>query len=815
MVQKILQLTLVKLAKTGKKAILSVFDFLCLSLTYLVSIELTYGEISESGILTGGVLFVTLSLLGLQIAGIYNAVISFVGIRLLQLIILVQIIVILSVAIFAWFYDVDLSLSAFLLQFLLSVFILAGSRLFARELIYLSRQPGKNLLIYGAGTAGIQLLTSIRQDPLYHVVGFVDDAPSMQNQRVHGLLVSHSSKLYGIVKKNNVVMVALAMPNASRSRLMDILGVLEPLPVAVKKVPKISGLLDGSSALQMLEEIRVEELLGRERVFPNPDLMYQNISNRVILVTGAGGSIGSELCRQILVGHPAKIVLVDHSEFALFKIEKELSEEFKSLLVPILGCVTDLALMKKIMVRESVQTVYHAAAYKHVPLVEGNPFAAIHNNVFGTQRLLDASFYAGVSSFTLVSTDKAVRPTNVMGASKRIAEIICQLAALRGKKALKISMVRFGNVVGSSGSAIPTFREQINGGGPVTITHPEITRYFMAIPEAVELVMQASSLAEGGEVFLLDMGEPIKMVDLAKKLIRFSGNKSGFGVSGGLGEIEIVYTGLRPGEKLYEELLISDDAVDTQHLKIKKIREMHPDKNEFDNFLGQLEVAYQQYDYPKLISLLSMEYIAFIPNVIVDERASIHPNNTDAVTESNVTLKLDLDSHSVDNEVKKYNQKRLARHYGFDLGKKFLLSLAHKYFLLSRPLTMGARCILLNDNREVLLVRHTYISGWHLPGGGVDVGESAYDAAMREVSEETNYRLEGPPKLVGIYHLDGITKRDHLTVFISTCFKEHGIKFNSLEIEESRFFPLDQLGVDVDEETKKWISDGIKLVHVS
>ena len=438
--------------------------------------------------------------------------------------------------------------------------------------------------------------------------------------------------------------------------------------------------------------------------------------------------------------------------------------------------------------------------------------------MLGTRSILDASVASGVSSFTLISTDKAVRPTNIMGASKRLAEILCQISNATNENKIRISMVRFGNVIGSSGSAIPRFRSQIRDGGPVTVTHPEITRYFMVIPEAIELVLQASSLAKGGEVFVLDMGSPIKIADLAKKLIRFSGNFVNDQQHAGIGGITIEYTGLRPGEKLYEELLISGNIEGTEHPKIKKINEFYPPKKVFESFIDELNLLFKDRDEVALRNLLSNQDIGYVAegNFSVDsvldgtqsdmacEEASLDVNSRE-----NKYHKMPQDHVQIANEgIEEYTIKKNPKH---SLTTRIFLNFIHKYFLFSRPLTMGARCVIVNADDEIFLVKHTYISGWHLPGGGVSVGESAEIAIKREVSEETVFDLIGLPQLIGVYHCNCITKRDHVVVFLSKTFETNRSQIDSFEIKAGRFFSINSLPTDIDSDTKVWICDALEL----
>lgn len=803
--------TIVNLPRSVKKLIQVIFDSITLAIVFLLSVRLTFVDLNDKTTLLLGLLFVVISVFGLKFLGVYRTLTRYAGVRLLELVALAQFASTCLIALLVGFFDLQSSLAFLLLLLLLSIFIVLGGRLAVREYIYHSRSGGKRLLIYGAGDAGIQLLTSIRQDTNYDVLGFVDDKKLLHGTQVHGLKVFPPLALSQIVLNKNISMIALAMPQASREELRIILDRLEPLSVTVKTVPVISDLLDGQASFGELEEVRVEELLGRERVSPNGELLKTHIFKKVVLVSGAGGSIGSELCRQILTLSPKKLILVEMSELALYNLDQELHEEWGHLIKPVMGSVADFPFIKDILVNEKVDTVYHAAAYKHVPLVEANPFAAIYNNVFGTKTILEASVSAGVPSFTMVSTDKAVRPTNVMGASKRIAEIVCQLASAQNNAKTKIAMVRFGNVIGSSGSAIPKFREQIKSGGPVTVTHPEITRYFMDMSEAAELVLQASSLAEGGEVFVLDMGSPVKIKDLVKRLVRFAGLPLQNPEKPELGGISIEYTGLRPGEKLYEELLISGDYQNTLHPKIKKITELHPSQTIFSEFLDELRVASDGRDETILRGLLSSQDIGYRSdqNIVVEGNTAAERLKTSDIPELLQAGVANSDRTSAPEYVCENGKSRdeiTTTQVG--LAKKIFLYCLHKYFLLVRPLTMGARCVVVNDQREVLLVKHTYIQGWHIPGGGIDAGESVESGVRREIMEETMMQILGPLKLVGIYHYLPFSNRDHVVVFLSREYRKIRNE-RSFEIAECGFFPVDNLPVDTDKDTAMWISDAL------
>jgi len=439
------------------------------------------------------------------------------------------------------------------------------------------------VLIYGAGAAGRQLAGAMRNSNQVQVVGYLDDDPHLQGGVLNGLGIFKAEELSSLVNSLKVSDVLLAIPSVSRSRRNEILALVSEAKVSVRTLPDLSDLAKGKITASDLRELDVEDLLGRDPVSPNPKLLQQNISNEVVLVTGAGGSIGSELCRQIIRQNPKTLVLFEQSEFALYSIHQELLAKLESMtlsglnhsigLLPVLGSIQDEQLVDQVLGTNRPNTIFHAAAYKHVPLVEENFAQGIQNNVYGTRIVAKAAMKFQVANFVLISTDKAVRPTNVMGASKRLAEMVLQaLANSDLSSKTTFSMVRFGNVLDSSGSVVPLFRKQIKNGGPITVTHPEVTRYFMTIPEAATLVIQAGAMAKGGDVFVLDMGEPVKIMDLARHMIELSGLEVRC-IDNPEGDIEIEVTGLRPGEKLYEELLIGENPHPTDHQRIMKANE--------------------------------------------------------------------------------------------------------------------------------------------------------------------------------------------------------------------------------------------------
>ncbi len=449
------------------------------------------------------------------------------------------------------------------------------------------KQHRKRVAIYGAGMAGQQIAAALNRSHEYIPVLFIDDKKSLQGRLLSGLRVFSPQRALAMVKKYRIEEMLLAMPSATRARKSEIIQFFDSAKVKIMELPGVTQLVEGQVHVSDIREVDIIDLLGRDPVPPKPELLEKNIKNKVVLVTGAGGSIGSELCRQIVKNQPKLLILYEMSEYALYSIDKELQDSGMTV-IPVLGSVLNQNKLERLFSQYQVETVYHAAAYKHVPLVESNPFEGIHNTAVGTAKSVQAAVNQGVETFVLISTDKAVRPTNVMGASKRMAELYCQgLASTQPKT--QISLVRFGNVLGSSGSVVPLFKKQIAQGGPITVTHPDVTRYFMTIPEAAQLVIQAGAMGTGGDVFLLDMGEPVKIADLARQMIRLSGLRE-FDRQTGQGDIAIEYTGLRPGEKLYEELLIDQENIETTpHQRILKSYEKFYDFCEISHTFNQLQ----------------------------------------------------------------------------------------------------------------------------------------------------------------------------------------------------------------------------------
>ena len=480
---------------------------------------------------------------------------------------------------------------------------------------FAKKQSRKRVAIYGAGLAGQQIAAALNRSDDYLPVCFIDDKRSLHGQSLSGLKIYAPQRAAAKLGKFGIEEVLLAMPSVGRARKKEIIESFDSADVKIMELPGVTQLVDGQVQVSDIREVDIIDLLGRDPVPPKPELLEKNIKNKVVMVTGAGGSIGSELCRQIVKHQPKLLVLFEMSEFALYSIDRELQASDIQI-IQVLGSVTNQQKLERIIQEYKVQTVYHAAAYKHVPLVEANPFEGIYNTSIGTQRSVDAAVNQNVETFVLISTDKAVRPTNVMGASKRMAELYCQGLASTNPKT-QISIVRFGNVLGSSGSVVPLFKKQIAQGGPVTVTHPEVTRYFMTIPEAAQLVIQAGAMGTGGDVFLLDMGEPVKIIDLAKQMIRLSGFRAID--ENGIGDIEIQFTGLRPGEKLYEELLIDAENVEkTDHERILKSYEKYYGYLEVSEIFIQLKNYKYRDDLNELFTILK-KYVDGYCSVSIDK----------------------------------------------------------------------------------------------------------------------------------------------------------------------------------------------------
>ena len=509
--------------------------------------------------------------------------------------------------------------SVLIINWLMTILLIGGTRAIARWWLSGSFQSGsrskskRKVAIYGAGEAGVQIARALSNSPRFNPVAFIDDNPGLQGNYIGGLRVFPFNQLGSVIENLSVTEVLLALPSISRTARSRIISLLEPFAVHVITLPALDDLASGDIKADDIREVGIRDLLGRVPVEPDTTLLKKNILDKVVMVTGAGGSIGSELSRQILKIGPSALILYERSEHDLYKIEEELLGlvkriypdlvESEGFIVPILASVTAQSRMEMVCKAFGVQTIYHAAAYKHVPMVEKNPLEAIQNNVLGTYVAATAAIESGVETFVLISTDKAVRPTSTMGATKRFAEMVLQALSMNEKIHTRFSIVRFGNVLGSSGSVIPLFRNQIKKGGPVTVTDPKIIRYFMTAQEASQLVIQAGAMGDGGEVFVLDMGEPVRILDMAKKLIHLSGLEFK-DEDNPEGDIEIVYTGLRPGEKLYEELLIGENVSPTGHPLIMSADEETSNWDQVLDFIEQFKISIEANDVDSARMLL-------------------------------------------------------------------------------------------------------------------------------------------------------------------------------------------------------------------
>jgi FlaA1/EpsC-like NDP-sugar epimerase len=614
---------LLKLPRKIKQAIIFLFDFIAVISVLLIAFALRLGYwFYPTGDIDLLIVIYASPLLALPIfvyCGFYHEVIRYVGFKVVWRIFQGVSVYAILWGLLTFMASVEsIPRSVILINWLLVLIAVIGSRLVVRWLLS-DININNNVLIYGAGSAGRQLSIALNESREYMPVAFIDDEVDIYNQSIDGLKIYSKDKLGYLIEKESIKEVFLAIPSISRIQRKEILNYLEPFPVLVRSLPSVSELVQGKVRVDDLLKIHIKDLLGRESVTPNKNLLKINISQKVVLVTGAGGSIGSELCRQILFLKPKKIVLYEISESSLYIIEQELINitQNNAEIFPVIGSIADKERMEYICSFYAVQTIYHAAAYKHVPLVEYNQSQGILNNAIGTKLAAEAAISASVETFVLISTDKAVRPTSVMGVSKRIAELVLQALA-REQNNTCFTMVRFGNVLDSSGSVIPLFKKQIKSGGPITVTHSKVVRYFMTIPEAVELVIQAGAMAEGGEVFVLDMGEPIKIYDLAVKMIQLSGlqvrDENNLD-----GDIEIKYTGLRPGEKLFEELLVDGDFSNTENKLIMRAEEGMISWDKLEPILDQIKKNAVNLNIEKSYELLRKLVPEFNPKFHVND----------------------------------------------------------------------------------------------------------------------------------------------------------------------------------------------------
>ena len=614
------------LPRFAKRVVALLLDLSLCVLTVWLAYYLRLGEfvsLSGNALVAIGV-SVGLALPIFIVSGLYRAIFRYSGWpALLTVTRAVAIYGLLYASIFTAIGLEDVPRTIGIIQPILLLLFVGASRAFVRVWLgdhyksILKRFARPKVLIYGAGSNGRQLVAAMANSHEMQIMGFLDDDDRLQGHVLNGLPIYNPADLTNLVISLSISNVLLALPNVTRKRRNEILNQIRMAHVSVRTLPSMTDLAQGKVSIADVRELDVDDLLGREPVMPNHILLAKNVHKKVVMVTGAGGSIGSELCRQIAMIGPAKLLLIEQSEFALYTIHKELEEKLKNMditLVPLLASAQDEDRMREIISTWHPDTIYHAAAYKHVPLVEHNPAAGIKNNVLGTLYTAQAAAENGVADFVLISTDKAVRPTNVMGASKRLAEMALQaLAADTKYAATKFSMVRFGNVLDSSGSVVPKFRQQIRDGESITLTHPEVTRYFMTIPEAAQLVIQAGAMAKGGDVFVLDMGQPVKIMDLARRMIELSGlivrdeqNPDG--------DVEIEITGLRPGEKLYEELLIGDNPQSTLHPRIMRAQEEFIPWGEFEHKLKSLEIALNLNDVGVIRLMLEQLVAGYLPS---------------------------------------------------------------------------------------------------------------------------------------------------------------------------------------------------------
>ena len=589
------------LPRWAKRFVVLALDTALCILTVWLAYYLRLGEfvtLSDTALKAVGV-SIGIALPVFVVSGLYRAIFRYSGWpALLSVARAISIYGLLYASVFTAVGVVGVPRTVGIIQPMLLLLFVGASRALARFWLgdqyqsILKQSTRSRALIYGAGRTGRQFVAAMANSHEMQVVGFLDDDDRLHGHVLNGQPIYNPADLANLASTVHISDVLLAMPSMGRKRRNEILAQIRNARVAVRTLPSVTDLAQGKVSMSDLQELDIDDLLGREPVMPNHILLAMNVRNKVVMVTGAGGSIGSELCRQILSVGPSKLLLIEQSEFALYAIHQGLEEKLagrNTVLVPLLASVQDNDRMRDIMSTWHPDTVYHAAAYKHVPLVEHNPAEGIKNNVLGTLRTAQAAADNGVSNFVLISTDKAVRPTNIMGASKRLAEMSLQALAAN-HPSTNFSMVRFGNVLGSSGSVVPKFRQQIRDGGPITLTHPDVTRYFMTIPEAAQLVIQAGAMAKGGDVFVLDMGESVKIMDLALRMIELSG-LSLKDTQNPEGDIAIEITGLRPGEKLYEELLIGDNPKSTSHSRIMKAHEVFIPWSELEPKLNALEMA--------------------------------------------------------------------------------------------------------------------------------------------------------------------------------------------------------------------------------
>ena len=625
---------LLSIKRPYKQALVAFTDFLLIFLSAIFGCLLSGYTISDlSQELLVRIFWIPLiGIITFEAFGVYRSIIRYIDFSSIYLI------VNSSLFIFVALFFLEIVLGIFKLSilpplnnagwvifFLSSITLVSSFRLIANSL-FREVYPGTKVLIYGAGHAGIQLAGALRVSSEMEPIAFIDDNKNLHNTYIGGLKILSPARTAKIIGRHKIKEILVAMPSTSKEDLEAALKKIEQYPVKVRILPGLSEVAQGKVLVSELKEVEVTDILGRKEVEPSNDLLNSNIKGKVVLITGAGGSIGSELSRQVARLKPHKLVILDANEYSLYLIKRELDLKDQNCEVyAVLGNVTDESRILEIIKTFKVETIYHAAAYKHVPLVEENPFEGVFNNILGTKTCAEAAINEGVETFVLISTDKAVRPTNIMGATKRFSELILQALATSDHET-RMTMVRFGNVIGSSGSAIPLFQQQIKNGGPVTVTHPEVTRYFMSIPEASSLVIQAGAMGKGGDVFVLDMGKPVKIFDLAKRLINLSG-MSYKGNHNHEGDIEIVFTGLRPGEKLYEELLIGSNVSKTAHKQILRAKEHSLEIDILNEYLKEIDEAKLKNDVHALKEILKKAVTEFTPEEGVSDILYLNKNS--------------------------------------------------------------------------------------------------------------------------------------------------------------------------------------------
>ncbi|WP_444893292.1 polysaccharide biosynthesis protein [Microbulbifer sp. TRSA001] len=602
-----------------KPVLMLAFDMLMLSLAFLLAMAIRLNGVAQflewRMFACLGLTLVATSFIFLRL-GLYRTIIRYMGQKAIIAVLQGVTLSAVMLALFSYLTTAGVPRSVPVIYWCFAFIAVGGSRWLVRLYYQTALEIHKTrVAIYGAGTAGLQMYKALVHGQLYKPVAFFDDNASKQKTFIDGLLVYNPADILEVVAGKDIAEVILAMPGVPRRRRREITKALRERGLVVKAIPGVEELLDGVGRAEDVSQT-YENILGRAPVEPQKELVSGSISGKVVLVTGAGGSIGSELCRQISQWKPARLVVVESSEYALYQIERELRQQHQDdgvqfEVTALLGDVRNTERMAEIIQGFSVHTIYHAAAYKHVPLVEQNVVIGADNNVLGTLSVLEAAEQHGVEQFVLISTDKAVRPTNVMGATKRFAELICQDFGRRFNK-MRVCMVRFGNVIGSSGSVIPLFTDQINAGGPVTVTHSKVTRYFMTIPEAAQLVLQAGSMGRNGDVFVLDMGEPVRIYDLAERLIRLMGHTVRDEENPD-GDIEIQLTGLRPGEKLYEELLLGDNVLGTDHPMIMRAEEERLDSEALQLLVSELRDACGSHDCEQVRRILCRAVKGYSP----------------------------------------------------------------------------------------------------------------------------------------------------------------------------------------------------------